>query len=84
MTNKYYGKKTTNIEENELDSKKAKDILNDTLKNCDDGELYIEKSHNESFTYDDNNLKDASFSGTNGFGLRAVKNETTGFSHSVT
>ena len=35
-------------------------IVKDTLHNCDDGELYLEDSLNESFLFDDNVLKNSS------------------------
>jgi len=68
--------------DSQLDNENVKKIVEDSLDGCDDGELYIEKSHNESLTFDDSNLKNASFSDRNGFGLRAVKGEGTGFAHS--
>ena len=57
-------------------------IVKDTLHNCDDGELYLEDSLNESFLFDDNVLKNSSFTKSKGFGLRAINGELVGFSHS--
>ncbi len=57
-------------------------LVKNTLHGCDDGELYVEDSLNESFLFDDNVLKNSSFSKSKGFGLRAMNSELTGYSHS--
>ena len=59
-------------------------IVSDALNGCDDGELYLEYCQSESFTFDDGRIKNASFDTSQGFGLRAVAGETTGFAHSTT
>lgn len=56
-------------------------IVDDALSGADDGELYLELSQSESFVFDDNRLKSASFNVTQGFGLRAVVGESTGYAH---
>ena len=56
--------------------------LSQTLKDCDDGELYIERSQSESLSFDDGRLRQASFDEGEGFGLRAVTGETTAYAHS--
>ena len=48
---------------------------------ADDGELYLEYTLSEAFSFDDNRLKAASFDTSHGFGLRAVKDEAVGFAH---
>ena len=48
-------------------------ILNDTLHGCDDGELFFEDTINESFLFDDNVLKNSSFSKTKGFWPESYK-----------
>lgn len=58
-------------------------IVNDTLKGADDGELYLEYAQTESFVWDDGKLKSANFDTTQGFGLRAVAGEATGYAHAV-
>ena len=68
--------------ESELETENIDKTLDNCLNDCDDGELYIEKVRQESLTYDDGVLKDASFNVSNGFGIRAVKGEKTGFAHS--
>jgi TldD protein len=57
------------------------DQVNDALKGADDGELYLEFSQSESFAFDDNRLKAANFDTTQGFGLRSVCGEATGYAH---
>ena len=52
-------------------------LVKKTLHGCDDGELFVEDSLNESFLFDDNVLKNSSFSKSKGFGLRAMNNELT-------
>jgi TldD protein len=56
-------------------------ILDDTLNAADDGELYLEYRQTESFAFDDGRLKAATYDTTQGFGLRAVAEEATGYAH---
>jgi len=58
--------------------------VDDALAGCDDGELYFEYSQAESLSYDDGRIRSAAFDTAQGFGLRAVVGETTGFAHSTT
>ena len=64
-----------------LDPARAQVLVDNALQGCDDGELYLQHSVSESFAFDDNRLKNASFDTTQGFGLRGVSGETTGFAH---
>lgn len=64
-----------------LDESRLKSIVADTLSGTDDGELYLEYAQSESLTWDDGRLKAASFDTTQGFGLRGVVGELTGFAH---
>jgi TldD protein len=59
-------------------------IVGEALKGCDDGELFLEYAQSESFLFDDGRIKSASFDTSQGFGLRAVSGETTGYAHSTT
>ena len=52
------------------------------LEAADDGELYLEHRRSEALVWDDGRLKTASFDTSQGFGLRAVKGEASGFAHS--
>ena len=65
-----------------LDNGKVDRIVSDALNQADDGELYLQFEESESFVYDDQRLKSASFDVSKGFGLRAVSDESTGYAHS--
>ncbi len=67
------------FDDSQLSPKQAQNILDDTLKGADDGELFVERSASESLTFDDGRLKTASFDTSRGFGLRCVAGETSGF-----
>jgi TldD protein len=64
-----------------LDLRKTGKVVDEALKGCDDGELFLEYVQSESLAFDDGKLKSASYDTTQGFGLRAVSGEVTGFSH---
>ena len=66
----------------DLDQSRAQKVLDDALKGADDGELYLEYSRSESFVFDDGRLKNASYDASQGFGMRVVSEERTGFAHS--
>ena len=66
----------------DLVRKDAENIVSDTLKNCDDGELYLEDSRSESIVLDDNKIKSSSYSSDLGFGFRAVSDEVVAYSYS--
>ncbi len=65
-----------------LDRARTETIVDDALKGADDGELYLEYAQSEAFVFDDNRLKTASYNVEQGFGLRAVVGESTGYAHS--
>ncbi len=67
-----------------MDKSAVNRIVGEALKGCDDGELFLEYAQSESFLFDDGRIKNASFDTSQGFGLRAVSGETTGYSHSST
>src|ERR1700759_3254906 len=64
-----------------MDRSKVQATVDETLKGSDDGELFLEYSQSESFAFDDGRLKAATFDTTQGFGLRAVAGEATGYAH---
>ncbi|MFN3959650.1 MAG: metalloprotease TldD [Parvularculaceae bacterium] len=64
-----------------LDRSRTESIVNEALKGADDGELYLEYAQSEAFVFDDNRLKTASYNVEQGFGLRAVVGESTGYAH---
>ncbi|MBE0453825.1 metalloprotease TldD [Roseovarius autotrophicus] len=49
---------------------------------ADDGELFFERRRAEGLMFDDGRLKTASYDASEGFGLRAVRGEVTGYAHS--
>ena len=64
-----------------MDRGRVQQTVDQALKGSDDGELYLEYSQSESFAFDDNRLKAATFDTSQGFGLRAVAGEATGYAH---
>lgn len=58
--------------------------LQETVSGADDGEMFLERRRSESIVLDDNQIKNASYDATEGFGIRAVKGETAGYAHSTT
>ena len=70
------------FENTDLHEPTTQGIVDDALHGMDDGELYLQTSESESFSFDDGRLKAASFDTTQGFGLRAITGESTGFAHS--
>ena len=64
-----------------MDAGRVETLVGDALAGADDGELYLEYRQSESFSYDDGRLKSASFDTSQGFGLRAVSGEATGYGH---
>jgi len=64
-----------------MDRGKVQQLVDGALTGADDGELFLEYSQSESFAFDDNRLKAATFDTSQGFGLRAVAGEATGYAH---
>jgi TldD protein len=64
-----------------MDRSRVQALVDDSLKGADDGELFLEYRQSESFAFDDGRLKAATFDTTQGFGLRAVAGEATGYAH---
>jgi TldD protein len=64
-----------------MDPQAVQRTVDQALKGSDDGELFLEYSQSESFSWDDGRLKAATFDTTQGFGLRAVAGEATGYAH---
>ena len=67
----------------DIDLDRAVKFTDGALHGADDGELYLEYTLSEAFSFDDNRLKAASFDTAQGFGLRAVNNEAVGYAHST-
>ena len=66
----------------DLTKNDAEKIISETLNKCDDGELYLEDSKNETIILDDNKIKNSTYSSNLGYGLRAVTGELVAYSHS--
>src|SRR6201987_1242883 len=64
-----------------MDPVRIEALVDQSLSGMDDGELYLEYSQSESLALDDGRIKSASFDTTQGFGLRAVAGEATGYAH---
>lgn len=66
-----------------MDRATAQRTLSEALHGADDGELYLEHKASEALVFDDGRLKQASADMSQGFGLRAVKGETSAYAHSA-
>jgi TldD protein len=64
-----------------MDPGRVETLVTESLAGMDDGELYLEYSQSESLALDDGRIKSASFDTSQGFGLRAVADEATGYAH---
>ena len=65
-----------------MDPERVRSLVGTALDGMDDGELFLEYSLSEAFSFDDGKLKSAAFDTAQGFGLRAVSGEATGYAHS--
>ena len=59
----------------------AEKIIDDTLLNKDDGELYLQNSINENITLDDGKIKNTNFTKIYGMGFRGVCEDVTAYCH---
>jgi TldD protein len=66
-----------------LDHDRVNRIVENALADSDDGELFLEYRQSESVSLDDGRIKSASFDTAQGFGLRAVAGEATGYAHAT-
>jgi len=64
-----------------LDRGAANKSLARALEGADDGELFLEYKQSEGLVFDNGRLKQATYDTTQGFGLRAVKDEAVGYAH---
>ncbi len=69
--------------ETHLDQDRALAILRAALDGAEDGELFLERARSEALVFDDGRLRNASYDAEQGFGLRAVRGEVTGYAHST-
>lgn len=68
----------------DLDLSQVQRSVEGALKGADDGELFLEYRQSEALAFDDGQLKSASFDTAQGFGLRSVAGEASGYSHAST
>ena len=65
-----------------LDESSALTLLREATAGAEDGELFLERRRAEALFFDDGRLKTASYDASEGFGLRAVNGEVSGYAHS--
>ncbi len=70
------------FENNNISKSKIFNILTNSLKDCDDGEIYFENSDSETFFFDDGRMKNVSYDNSKGFGIRSILGEIKGYAHS--
>ncbi|MDH3738720.1 MAG: metalloprotease TldD, partial [Alphaproteobacteria bacterium] len=66
-----------------MDTKRVEALTDNAIGDSDDGELFLEYRQSESITFDDGRVRNASFDTSQGFGLRSVAGEATGYAHST-
>jgi TldD protein len=64
-----------------LDRPRLAKIISRGLDGADDGELFLEYRQSEALAFDNGRLKQATYDTSQGFGLRAVKDEAVGYAH---
>jgi TldD protein len=64
-----------------LDRPRLAKIISGGLEGADDGELFLEYRQAEMLVFDNGRLKQATYDTSQGFGLRAVKDEAVGYAH---
>jgi TldD protein len=72
---------TSLIDRAGLDRPRLAKIISRGLDGADDGELYLEYRQTEALAFDNGRLKQATYDTSQGFGLRAVKDEAVGYAH---
>src|SRR5436309_7770531 len=66
-----------------LDPVRINRIVARGLDGADDGELFLEYRQSEMLLFDNSRLKQATYDTSQGFGLRAVKDEAVGYAHAT-
>jgi TldD protein len=74
---------TSLIDRFDMSDSALKRMVADALHGADDGELFVEYSESEALMFDNGRLKTANFNTEQGFGLRAVAGEATGYAHAT-
>ena len=73
---------TSLLDRANLDRNSARQQVARALDGADDGELFLEYSQTEALMFDNGRLKQATYDTSQGFGLRAVKDDAVGYAHS--
>ncbi len=69
--------------ETAIDEARALALLRDAVAGAEDGELFLERTRSEFLVFDDGRLRNASYDASEGFGLRTVSGEATGYAHAT-
>lgn len=69
--------------ETHLDLQETNIFLKSALEGAEDGELFLERRRSEILILEDGRIKTASYDASEGFGLRAVRGETSGYAHAT-
>src|SRR5258708_27970603 len=73
---------TSLIDRANLDRDSVRREIARGLQGADDGELFLEYGQTEALMSDNGRLKQATYDTSQGFGLRAVKDDAVGYAHS--
>lgn len=71
------------FKKNNIDSENIQKIVDNSLSDAEDGELFLEYSESEGLVFDDGTLRSSSFNKGIGFGMRSVLGEASAFAHST-
>jgi len=69
--------------ETRIDEAAALKALRRATDGAEDGEVFFERRRSEGIVFDDGRVRSASYDATEGFGLRAVRGEVSGYAHST-
>src|SRR6186713_2710708 len=72
---------TSLLDRANLDRDAVRREISRGLAGADDGELFLEYSQTEALMFDNGRLKQATYDTSQGFGLRAVKDDAVGYAH---
>jgi TldD protein len=72
---------TSLLDRSGLDRARVGKLIARGLEGADDGELFLEYCQSEMLMFDNGRLKQATYDTSQGFGLRAVKDEAVGYAH---
>src|SRR5437588_10156083 len=73
---------TSLLDRANLDRNPVRHQVSRGLAGADDGELCLEYSQTEALMFDNGRLKQGTYDTSQGFGLRAVKDDVVGYAHS--